>query len=804
MKYLIEYLPTALRHLWKRPSFTVTAVMALGIGIGLAAAIFAVVNSILISPLPFPDSRNLVMVWESSNAQPNPRGVLSPADFMDLQERNRSFTKMAAYAVARANLLPTPGFAEESDQVNAAHVTADFFSTLEIPPVAGRTFFPDEDRPDKAPAAVISERLWNRRYARNANIIGQTIDVSGKRHIVVGVVPSSFTYPARDVELWTIRTLVPPESRTVFYLRVVARLKPGTSMVQAQTDVGRIAPELEHANPGNYTHLLFSVVGLKESITGPIRPTLVLLQVAGVIVLLIAIINVANLLLIQGIVREKEIAVRVSLGARRGRIIGQLMTENVIMSVMSGAVGLVFAYWATSFLRALSPASLPRINELGINLPALLVTLGVSLSAPLIFGLYPALQCSRPDLSEVMRERAASGGQDRRRLLLKKILVGVQVATTFVLTVGGCLMFRSLIKLQQVALGFTAPPAEILALQVDPTHLPREQQLQFYQDLLQRVEALNGVEAATVTINVPPHRTRYMDNFQIPGINETTPYVPVSLCSKNFFKTLGIPLLQGRDFNDDDKYGGHPVAIISESVARRYFGNVNPFGRTLKQGDSTEPKNPYMEIVGVVGDVKFNGLRDTNALGLYTPFQQEHVPYWKTLLVRTKNPLSLVPTIRSIAQEMDKKTSLGHPETMEQIIAEDLQQSKMETSILLLFAILALILAAIGIYGLMLYSVVQEGKEIALRIAIGAQRWQIIYLIARRAFTLTCVGILAGCAVTLAATPLIRSFLYGVTANDPMTFVMMAIVVMVTGMTATLIPVLKAVKIDPVVVLKYE
>jgi putative ABC transport system permease protein len=365
-------------------------------------------------------------------------------------------------------------------------------------------------------------------------------------------------------------------------------------------------------------------------------------------------------------------------------------------------------------------------------------------------------------------------------------------------------MFRSLVRLQHVDLGFTAPPADVLAVQIDPTHLPRERQYQFYQELLQRLQSLSGVQSAALSLNIPPNRARYLDNFTIPGVTEATPNVPFSLCGPNVFKTLGIPLLEGRDFTEDDKHGGHPVVIISDSLAKQYFRDSNPIGRTFKQGDSTEPENPYMEVVGVVGDVRFNGVREANTMAYYGPYTQEAVPYWKYLLVRTSNPLSLVPTIRSVVRQIDNRVSIGHPETMGQVIALDLEESRIQTFILLLFAILAILLAAIGIYGLMLYTVVQERKEIALRIAIGAQRWHVVFLVTQRAFLLTCGGILAGVPVALLATRLLRTFLFGITANDPETFALMGAVVMSMAMAATIIPVWKAVRTHPVSVLKSE
>jgi predicted permease len=617
---LVRDLRYAARALARNPGFTLAALLALALGIGANTAVFSVVNGVLLRPLPYTDPDRLVMVFDSSQQQGLARGPACMADFLDWKARSRSFQTLDAVARNRFALTDDG----EAEQIVGMGVTSTFFETLGTRPLLGRAFTSGDDHPGRALTVVISERLWHRRYASNPGILGKEVVLNGRPHTLIGVMPGGFEFGQRDVEAWAILTLDPPTRRGPFFLRGIARLKAGVTLEQAAAEMAVIASDVERANPKDYSRLRFPVIGLREIVVGDIRPLLWVLSGAVLLVFLIAVSNVANLMLARATARQREIAIRLSIGAGRGQLVRQFMTESLMLSLAGGALGMALASWGVAALRWLGPRDLPRLSGIGVDARVLGFTLLASLASAVLFGLAPAFAASGAALNEWLKE-GGRGGESRRHGRARGVLVVAQVTLSVLLLAGAGLLIRSFSLLGRVNPGFHAPPDRVLTMLVSPSGARyREPRAlgAYWDQLLERVRSLPGVEAASIAITIPPDRLAFTDGYEIeskplaPGSDY--PAVPVPFVSHDYLKTLGIPLLRGRWFGGRDRADTPRVTVISEAMARRHFPGENPVGQRLKHG-SRSLANPYMEIAGVVGDVKYQGL------------DQEHEPVYYEL-----------------------------------------------------------------------------------------------------------------------------------------------------------------------------
>jgi putative ABC transport system permease protein len=810
---LIRDIRYAVRTLTRNPGFTLAALGALGLGIGANTAMFSVVSGVLLHPLPYADPDRLVVIFDSFQQQGLERGPAGIADFLDWKARAHSFQTLDAIANQRFALAGDG----EAEQIAGMSVTATFFETLGIRPVLGRTFASGDDQPGRAQSVVISARLWRRRYGSSAAIVGKEIAMNGRPFTIIGVMPDGFRFVGRDAEAWAILTLNPPTRRGPFFLQGIARLKPGVTLDQAAAEMQSIAQQVERENPKDYTRLRFPVATLRELVVGNIRPLLWILSGAVFFVFLIAVSNVANLMLARATARQREIAIRLSIGAGRGQLVRQLMTESLMLSLAGGSLGLALAFWGVSALRWLEPPGLPRLSEIGVDAGVLMFTLAASLAGAVIFGLGPALSVSSTAPSEGLKE-GGRGGESRAHNRARSALVIGQVGLSILLVIGAGLLIRSFDLLGRVDPGFHAPPDRVLTVLLSPTGAryrvpvtgasqPNRALAAYWDQLLERVRLLPGVEAASVAITIPPDRVAFTDGYEIEG-KPSTPgsehaAVPVPFVSHDYFKTLGIPLLRGRWFDGRDRADSPRVTVISEAMARRHFAGENPVGQRLKHGHRSLA-NPYMEIIGVVGDVKYLGL-DNQATPVYYQLsaQVPSRPMW--LLVRTKGDAqSMASAVRGEIRSLDSDVPVDRVGTMAQALAESVSLPRFRSFLMGVFAVTAVLLAAIGIYGVIAYSVVQRRQEIGIRMALGATPSGVVRLIVGQGSRLAIVGIVLGLAGAVGLTGFLEKMLFGVTASDTVTFVGAALVLGAVAIVSSLIPALRAARIDPVTALRQE
>lgn len=805
---LIRDIRYAARSLARSPGFTLAALMALELGIGANTAVFSVVNSVLLRPLPYADPDRLVMVFDSFQQQGMERGPASIADFLDWKSQARSFHTIDAIA-NRSYTLTGDG---EAEQIPGRSVTASFFETLGVRPLLGHTFAPGDDQPGRAQTVLISERLWQRRYGASPDIVGKEIVMNGRPFTVIGILPGSFRFYG-DADAWSILTLDPPTRRGPFFIRGVARLKAGVTLDQAAKEMQSIAQGVERENPRDYTNLRFPVVDLREFVVGDVRPLLWVLSGAVLFVFLIAVANIANLMLARATARQRELAIRLSIGAGRGQLVRQLMTESLILALAGGALGLALAYWGVAALRWIGPNGLPRLAEIGVDSGVLLFTLLVSVASAVIFGLGPALSASRAPLTDGLKE-GGRGGESQAHRRVRGVLVIGQAGISVLLLIGAGLLIRSFHLLGSVDPGFHAQPERVLTMLLSPTGprylspapvdgqpQPNRALAAYWDQILERIRTLPGVEAASIAITIPPDRVAFTDGYEIEGMpappGSVHPAVPVPYVSHDYFETLGIPLLRGRWFDERDQRDSPRVTIISEALARRHFPGENPVGRRLKHGS-------YMEIIGVVGDVKYQGVHNEDTPAYYELSAQVPTrPMW--LLVRGRGDVqTLTMAIRREIRSLDPDVPVDRVGTMAQVLAESVSLPRFRSLLMSVFAATALLLAATGIYGVIAYSVAQRKQEIGVRMALGATRARVVGLVIGQGARLAAVGIALGIGGAIGLTRFLENMLFGIATSDIVTFASAPLLLAAVAIVASLVPALRAASIDPVTALRQE
>ena len=802
-----------IRMLRKSPSVSLVATIALALGIGANTAIFSVVNAVLLRPLPFPDSDALMSVFEKDQTRGLARGSYSYPNFFDLRQQNHVFEHIAAYH--DSDFIMTGG--GDPVRLQGAVVTADLFPVLGVSPILGRTFLPNEDKPtETGRVVVLSQRLFASRFNSDASTLNKQITLDGKSYTIIGVMPHGFEFPIQNepLDLWTTiaddaaGTSAATAQRGAHFLHLIARLKPGVSQVQAQADVDTIAARLEQQYPDTNTHKGIQVESALTALVGDIRPALLILLGAVGCVLLIACANVANLQLARAMRRHKEISIRSALGASQAQLVRQLLTESILLSLAGGALGLGLAVWWSDLLITLGKKDIPRAIQVGLDWRVLGFTLVVSVLTGVIFGLVPALHSAKTELTESLKEGRGAGGSARHNRI-RGLLVVVELAVAVVLLVGAGLLIQSLWRLRHISSGLQSQNVLTFNVAVPEVRYSSEKQARFYRDLLTRVRTLPGVQSASAILPLPLSGDRFQISFQIDGrpvAPKDQPSADMFVTEANYFRTMGIPILNGRDFEDRDEHKSTPVVIVTDTFARQFFPGENPIGKRIKPGiASWEDEKPTMrEIVGVVADVRNRALNTEPKPAYYLP--QSQVPFNQLILVMKTagDPNSLISSATREVRLMDQELPVFGVKTMDEYIAGSVAAPRFNTTLLSIFAAVALVLTVIGLYGVMSYSVAQRTNEIGIRMALGAQTRDVLQLIVKQGLQLVLIGLVLGLAGALALTRLLSSLLFGVKTKDPATFVAIAVLLALVSLLACYVPAWRATKVDPLEALRYE
>jgi putative ABC transport system permease protein len=822
MLTLIQDLRFGARMLWKHPGFTFIAVLTLALGIGANSAIFSVVNSVLLRDLPYREPQRLMMVWSDRPLQQAQSGwtefPFTVADFRDLRDQNQSLEQMAAFTWDTRNITGSGN----PELLSGVLASANLFALLGVEARTGRAFLPEEGQPGNDRVVILSDRLWQRRFGSDPKIIGEKISLNNEPYTVVGVAPPDFQFPPKatlpsqfsfppEIDFYTPLALTPAQlnDRGHGWLAVIARLKSQTGFEQARADLVGIAERLAQQYPNSNKNESVRLVSIHQQLVGKVQTALLALMGAVGFVLLIACVNVANLLLARGTARHREMAIRAALGAGRWRVIGQLLTESLLLAVIAGVLALLLAVWGVDLLRTIVPDNMPRAAEISVDVRVFGFTLAVSLLTGIIFGLIPALQGSRTDLNETLTEggRSSAGG---RRNRLGGVLVVTEVALALLLLVGAGLMLRSFIRLMSIDPGFDPQNVLTMAISLPGSKYQGPQREAFFQQLFERTGALPGVRtvgAVFPQLGLGGANTgvgiegRPLASQGEPRISE------LRFVSPDYFKAMKIELLRGRVFTGADGIDTKPIIIINEAMARQYWPNGDPIGRRVSSTDDNFWRNPphWREIVGVVEDARYTALETEARAQVYIPFAQYPAFADRTMVVRTDgDPLSLVAAMRSEVQAIDKDQPISHIRTMEDMVAGSVSQRRFNMFLLSILAGLALLMAAAGIYGVMSYSVEQRTHEIGLRLALGAQSRDVLKLVVKRGMILTLVGVALGLGASLALTRLMESLLFGVSATDGVTFALVPLLLMAVALLACYLPARRATKVDPMVAMRCQ
>ena len=819
MQTLLQDLRYGLRVLLKAPGFTLVAVLTLALGIGANTAIFSIVNSVLLRPLPFREAQQLVALGEfdTRRGSTTPDGNLSYLDFADIRARNHSFDSVAAYDT---NDFTLTGIGEAL-HVQVADVSTNLFQLLGMQPSLGRSFLPGEDEPGHH-VVILSDAFWRRHFNADRGVIGRSVTLNGRVFTVVGVMPGGFQFPvraeardlwltfSRDAEVDDPKDTPMTAQRGNHFLEATARLKPGVTLEQANADLTTIAHALAAEYPGENAYSGMGARSELDNLVGDTRTPLLILFGAVGLVLLIACANVANLLLARASGRGREIAIRAALGATRLRVIRQLVAESLALSLVGAGLGTGAAAWALSAMLRLYPSNLPRVHEVAIDYRALLFTAGLAVLTGVLFGLVPALQVSNPNLTEAMREggRSSTSGPAHNRL--RSGLVIAETALGVTLLVGAGLLIRSFDRLSRADLGFNPSHLFTAAFDLSETRYNPDQQDRFMQELFPRLKALPGVVNAAGAMPLPLSDSQFAVSFNlldhpVPEANE--PSAGFYVVVPGFFETMQIPLVRGRTFDERDQRNSAPVMIVTQEFAKKFFSNEDPIGKRVKIGAGEGPARASYknrEIIGIVGDIRTRNIGKAPSAAYYVPLPQL---MWgpPTLLIRTAgDPNAITGEIRKVLSSMDAEAPLYDIRTMEDYLALDLGRARFQTTLLGLFAGIALLLTAVGLYGVMSYMVVQRTQEIGIRVALGASRADVLRMILTRSFQMTGLGLLLGIAGAAALTRLLSGLLYEVRPLDPATFAVVTGVLAAVSVLASYIPAWRAAKVDPMEALRCE
>jgi predicted permease len=816
METLFQDLRYGARMLLKKPGFTLIAVITLALGIGANTAIFSVVNSLLLRPLPYQNAERLAIIWTHSPGANVAQDWPSPGQFSAIQSPDSVFEELAL-AQGSNVILTGQG---EPERLGVLRTSSAVFSLLGAQPALGRVFLPEEDAPGKPLAVILSHSYWQRRFGGDENVLGQSLTLNGTSYTVVGVMPADFSLGYEVMP--TVGAVAQAEMLLPLPLspermnnhgdenyNVLARLKPGAKIEQAQAELNVAVSRLEQQFPDRYPQsrrFSFSVRPLHEQVVGDVRLALYVLLGAVCFVLLIACANVANLLLARAAARENEMAIRTAIGASRARIVRQLLTESVLLATLGGALGLLLAVWGLALLRGLNPGNIPRLAAIAIDGRVLAFTAAAAVLTGILFGLAPALRGSPASLSETLKEggRSLVGGRHR----LRNLLVVTEVALSLVLLVGAGLLIRSFLRVQQVEPGFA--PQNILSLRLGvggPAYAEEIQRVNFYQQLWERIRRLPGVEAAGGVSVLPLAGGIGWGGITIEGYDAASGQNMIQadqrVASVGYFETMKIPLVRGRFFTEHDRKEAEQVVVIDENMARAYWPDADPIGKRLKRG-AADSKAPWLTVVGVVGNVKQYALDSDSRVAIYSPHLQVPSSTMYVVVRTTTGPSSVAAAVTSEARALEPNAPVYDVKSMEQWLSESLARRRFSMLMLGLFAVVAMLLAAVGIYGVMSYSVEERTREIGIRVALGARTRDVLNLVVRRGVALAAAGVGIGLVGAVSLTRLMASLLFGVGATDPLTFALIALLLMLVALLACYVPARRATKVDPMIALRYE
>jgi putative ABC transport system permease protein len=789
----------ALRGLMRRPGFTLIVVLTLAFGIGVNSSIFSLVYGVLLRPFPFQQVDQLVRVWRRLPQRGIERAPVSPPAFLEWRDQNGSFTEMAAFVQAFATL--TGG--REPQEVQAVKVSANLFRLLGVKAARGRALLPGEDQPSAAPVVVLSDRFWRQSFGGRPGVVGSSITLDGKSYQVVGVMPADFQF--EEGELWMPLVFAPAElvSRGRSYLDVIARLKDGVSLRQARANLATISQGNAQDLPASSRRIEVTMVPLYEQVVGDIRPTLLVLMGAVGFVLLIACANVANLLLARTTDRQGEIAVRVALGASRGRLFRQTLTESLLLALLGGLCGLLIANWLTAWLIHLKPPQIPRLDEVRMDLPVLVFTLGVALLAGLLFGWGPALRGSRSQVHQLLKQGGGTAGASRSKLRSHNPLAVIEVALALVLLIGAGLLIRSFQQLQAVAPGFDPRHVLTASFSLPPAEYQNERPVAFANQLLERLRGLPEVEAAAVTTSLPLGRVDSRRTYYVEGqatTPESTPVAVVDAVSPGFFRAMGIPLLQGRGIEETDRPQGPRVAVVDETLAKRWFPAGDAVGkRMVVPGVAMD----YRTIVGVAHAVRRYGLDADPTPQIYVPLHEAPSPMLSVVVRYGSSPARLGSALRASVWSLDPNLPV-EVDTLAGMLAESLSQPRFNTRLIGVLGALAMMLAVVGIYAVMAYSVSRRRHEMGIRMALGGERRTILRLVLKEALRLTVTGLVLGVIAAFAVTRLMSSLLFGIRPTDPTTFAVLSVLLGAVSLAASYLPARRATRVDPMIALRSE
>jgi putative ABC transport system permease protein len=800
------------RLLWKAPGFSAVALVTLALGMGATSAIFSVVDAVLLKPLPFRDPQRLLVLWEGNPAQNLEKMFVAPGNFLEWRNESGALEALAAIHDFSINLTAGPNGHIDPEELMAERVSASLFPLLGVQPVVGRAFLPEEDQPGRTNYALLSYSLWQRRFGGDLSIAGKAIRLRFQSYTVVGVLPAGFSVLDSAVDIWLPLGLNPHDVRAagMRYLTVIARLKPGVEIERARTEMDTIGSRLEQANPALDRGWRPSLVPLREQLVGHVRQALLVLMAAVGFLLAMACVNVANLLLARGATRHKEIAIRIALGAGRVRIVAQLLSESMLLALAGGALGMALARGAVALVARLGPASIPRLAEASIDARLFLFALGVSVATGILFGIAPAIQCSGADLNAALTEVGRGGTTGRSGRMARNALVVAEVALAVVVLIGAGLLIRSFARLRSADPGFR--PSGLLTLRLPLAggrNAAPDRRIAFFQQVADRVAALPGVRAAGAVNALPLTGLGLGSNFAVDGrpapAPEQRPMGLLRSVHSAYFRTMGIPLVAGRVFADSDTSQAPPVIVVNQTLARLFWPEGNPVGGRLVV-DANNRR--VAEIVGVVGDVKPERIESQDWPTIYCPYPQ--APATTMIMVvraagpKGAPPLSLASAVEREVHQLDPDQPVADVRSMEDVVDQAIAGARFNTALLGVFALIAFLLAAVGIYGVISCDVTERTHEIGIRVALGAQPGDVLKLVLGQGARLAGYGIAAGLVAAFALTRLMATMLYGVKPADAYTFVAIPVLLGAVALAASYLPSRRALRLDPVTALRHE